>query len=532
VFTAVKTTAGSATTVYATTDRILWQDSNTSTIGPLISPAGFTAANQQSLLEAILNGGSGGSGTQNLGGVDRSTVAVIGQSQYTGGGRPQMIYFGADDGMLHAVCGDNTAPCTLGAELWAFVPRVQLSLLRLNTQGIQGSPRVVDAFDDWDGTGVRRWATILTFHVGTSSSLTAGNPPAIYAIEVTNPTSPRLMWEYTIPNIAARDNYDLGVGVTLAMGVVQLNGTLQNLIFAETTNGGCFGLTASQCSAGNLAPAGVVVTAINARTGVALWQTGYTYNTATPYPRVAADLIVPNTGVPGGAVIVDKTGQGFVTDLVYADLFGDVWIVDPTTGTSRYTSPTRPLFKFTTDYHPIGAVPAIYSNGNAQFAVIATGGYADPVDSNWHGTPNAQQYALAIALNAPNASVPLNETSGTPNIPFKINLGPGENAYSQPTVVGTQVFVTTDTADVNASSYGTVSPTGHVYGYDYMSNTASPTLVVAGGASSVANAGTNLYASSSNEQQQLMTGATTTVGPKVNSMSTAQMVRKLWLRTQ
>jgi hypothetical protein len=58
------------------------------------------------------------------------------------------------------------------------------------------------------------------------------------------------------------------------------------------------------------------------------------------------------------------------------------------------------------------------------------------------------------------------------------------------------------------------------------------TTVVACGASSVVNDGTILYASSGNQQQRLGTGATSTVGPKTDSQSTARMARQLWLRTQ
>ena len=55
-----------------------------------------------------------------------------------------MIYFGATDGMIHAVCANDTvmiAPCTTaGQELWAFIPKGQLGKLWNNTTRIDGSP--------------------------------------------------------------------------------------------------------------------------------------------------------------------------------------------------------------------------------------------------------------------------------------------------------------------------------------------------------------------------------------------------------
>ena len=97
-----------------------------------------------------------------LGGVDRSTVAVIEASQVAASSstRPQIVYFGATDGMLHAVCatpggttpsGTNLCPAA-GTELWAFLPRVQLPLVGTLDTRIDGSPRVVDAFGDFTAT--------------------------------------------------------------------------------------------------------------------------------------------------------------------------------------------------------------------------------------------------------------------------------------------------------------------------------------------------------------------------------------------
>ncbi len=63
----------------------------------------------------------------------------------TGAARPTMISVGADDGMQHAVCANvvaGTGCDVAGRELWAFMPRVQLPLLRSNKQSLEGSPHV------------------------------------------------------------------------------------------------------------------------------------------------------------------------------------------------------------------------------------------------------------------------------------------------------------------------------------------------------------------------------------------------------
>ncbi len=513
--TVFTTTTVSGTGTTRNPSLVFFKDSNADTLGPLIAP-GLAHTQWASLVERVLAGiPRGSSYVAQLGGVDRSTVAVIGSSPLAGSNRPVMAYFGATDGMLHAVCAsvDSAHGCdALGRELWAFMPRVQLPFVRLNTTRIDGSPRVADLFGDFYETGTKSFKTILTFQTGAGDATTSGQTPAVYSLDVSNPQNPKVIWEYTIANPASRGTYELGQGEASASGVVSMSGINTPMVFAETSNGGTGG-------------AGVVTTAILAETGAKQWQVGYTY----PSPRVGGHLVVPATGIPGGAVAVDKTNQGLVSDVVWADLYGSLWEYDPATGTNRYG--TKALFSFATDYHAIGAVPPVYatSTGGEQFALLVSGGYADLADTTW-GT--ATQYALGVRLNTPAGSTTLDDNSGAPNVPFKLALGSGENAYAQALVVGNQLFMTTDSADVNATGYGTTATTGHVYSYNLSTGAQGATVVVSGGASSVANNGTSLYVAASNSEQQLGGGALSTSGASVNSTQVAKVTRKLWLRTE
>ena len=96
-------------------------------------------------------------------------------------------------------------------------------------------------------------------------------------------------------------------------------------------------------------------------------------------------------------------------------------------------------------------------------------------------------------------------------------------------VVGTQLFVTSDSNDVNATSFGTVA-TGHVMTYDLTGVAATSTVSVASGAGSLANDRLALYASSGSLQQKLGSNASTTTGPTVDIP--AMLTRRLWLRTK
>jgi type IV pilus assembly protein PilY1 len=430
-----------------------------------------------------------------------------------------MAYFGAADGMLHAVCaiaGGTTASTTNicprpGTELWAFLPRVQLPLIRTNTARVDGSPRVVDVFGDFTGnpaTGARSWHTVLTFQTGFAVNTRA----AAYAIDVTDPASPKVLWEYATPE--APGSLDLGTGLTVAAGPTLINAQLGNLAILQTANGGPGG-------------PGVVATAVSQETGAKLWQFGYAY--PSPPRGIAADAaLVPTTGIVGGAVGVDLAGKGFLTDVVFGDLYGDLWRLSAADGTSR-NGTTTPLFAFSSNKHPIGAVPAIYSRSGQQYAVFASGGYADPTAMSW---TSGAQYLIAAKLSSTAATIDETATACS-GCALAINsaLTSGDRGFSQALVVGTQVFVTADSSDVNLSAYGSVSNTGHVMSVNLVGTPAVTTLVVSAGASSLVNFMTALYNSSSTQQQLLTGAATTTAGPSVDTTTTPKLTRALWLST-
>jgi len=487
-----------------------------SMLGPIMG-SNLNTTSRTTLISRVLAGNLvSGSYSPALGGVDRSTAAVIESSPIAGTTRPKMIYFGAADGMLHAVCASTqsgTGCDVVGRELWAYVPRTMLPYLRYNAAKINGSPAVRDAYGDFNGDGLREWRTILMFQTGMGDPTDQARLPAVYALDITNPTAPVVLWEYSLGVPTSRTNYELGAGLTLGAGVTMVSGRRRELVFAQTNNGGTGG-------------AGSVITAIDLETGLEVWTTpnvGYTY--ATPPRAMSGATSIPSGGIPGGAVVVDRAGSGLVTDVVYADLYGNVWMVDPATGTNRYGS--SPLFAFSLNYRAIGAKPAIYSTGGTQYAVFASGGFADPSDTNW-GT-GRQQYVISVSLNTPVASAPLNENS-TANIGFKYALGTTtEKSYAQVLVVGNQIYVTTDIADVNALLYGTSStPTGKLYTLSFTGSVVASTLIA--GASSLVRSGTGVYAGSGTTLQYGTSA--TTGGTRVDPEALPHVSRKLWVRTE
>ena len=504
------------------------QQTEATTIGPLMA-SNLTPANQEVLIQRVLAGDDSlitGFFRPALGGVDRSTVAIIDTSPLVNSTRPMMAYFGADDGMMHAVCMSVAGQCDIiGRELWAFLPRTLLSTVRYNTGRIDGSPHVIDSFGDFSGAGERKWTTLMFFQTGTGDTTGNDRKPAVYAMDISDPSNPVVIWEYSMTDVAARGSFELGVGLTLAAGRVQTGITNKTVVFAQTNNGGTVG-------------SGDVVTAINAETGLADWQTGYAFTTTL---RSGGSSIPSLTGVPGGTVAIDQTGNGYVTDVVWGTLYGDVWRANPLTGVSE-DGVGKPLFRFSTDNHPIGAKPAIYQRGSTQYAVITTGGYVDtyPSDTNWNpaGTTN---YVLGISMQTPVIDATINENKtplGTGDIAFKFSFGANEKGIAQATVIGSQIFVTTDTADTNDNTnpkaYGTTGASGHVYAINVTAATATITtaVVVEGGATSVINSGTGVYSGASDQQSRLGSDALSATGTSVDTGGSTTFKRKLWLRSQ
>jgi hypothetical protein len=507
------------------------------------SGASLTNATLDTLLTDVIS--------SKLGGVDHSAVAVATPSGNTisvdgvdGANRPTMVYFGAADGMLHAVCAaaaSGTGCDVAGRELWAFLPRVQLPMLRLNKQWIEGSPHIIDAFGDFYGTGVPSFKTVLTFHTGTGALLNnnaatvADQLPAVYALDITDPTQPRVLWEYTVPNPSAPREFELGQGLTIAMGnITTASGVPEAVTFVETNNGN---VCTSGCGSGSAGGAGAVVIALATATGTELWSQpfGYLYTSAGKIDSPPA----PVTAVPGGAVGVDLQLTGSVSALVFGDIVGDLWKLNPSNGSSFYGSGV-PLYEAPATEEPIGVTPSIYAVAGTQFAAFATGGYVDFTDSGsasnlWSGS---NQYLISVDLSASAGS--LTETSsattnGIADVPIHQLLGVGQKGFAALAVVGNELELVTDSSDVNNSSYG-IAATGTAQSFQVGTGgvivATGAATAIGGGAASVASDNTNIYASSGGTIEQVASPSGLTEGAAVSAQIGPKGQRLLFLRTE
>ena len=256
--------------------------------------------------------------------------------------RPEMVYVGANAGMLH---GFDAAT---GLERMAYVPKnvfPNLAALTdpeyLHRYYVDGSPRAIDAYIDV-GSGTT-WRTILVGSTGAGGQ-------AVFAIDVTNPASigsDQVLWEYA------------GGELGYAFGQPTM---------ARLSNG----------------------------TWVALFGNGY------DNPSHTARLVILNLedgsvlrvidteagdiGNPNGLseVIPVSTNRNGVTDVVYAgDLQGNLWKFDLTHSNSaqwgvayQQGSDPRPLFRAERagEAQPITARPLVLQHpAGGQMVLFGTG---------------------------------------------------------------------------------------------------------------------------------------------------------------
>ena len=121
--------------------------------------------------------------------------------------RTPVVYVGANDGMLHAINAGTGAD--RGKEMFAFMPTAAMAVLTQNDPGSNRFPNWRPEYDhaySMDGeitvadvktaTG---WKTILVASMGRGGK-------SVFALDVTNPASPSMLWEKSASDISTLGN--------------------------------------------------------------------------------------------------------------------------------------------------------------------------------------------------------------------------------------------------------------------------------------------------------------------------------------
>ncbi|MEO9385675.1 pilus assembly protein [Chromobacterium phragmitis] len=252
--------------------------------------------------------------------------------------RAPMLYFGANDGMVHALNAST------GNEAFAFIPNgvfanlYQLAGTSYNSNHIyfvDGSPQAGDVqFSD------NAWHSILVGGLG-------GGGKTIYALDITTPSS--LTTETAVANAALWEFSDSGMGYSYGRPTIaRLNGA-SNAFAVFFGNG--------YASSGNHA----IFYAVNPQTGATLAK----IDLCSAVPAAC------NSSAPQGlseVVAINSSGNaGAAVDTVYAgDLQGNLWAINVSSSNPANWS-VRLLFTATDssgNHQPITAAPAATLNPN------------------------------------------------------------------------------------------------------------------------------------------------------------------------
>lgn len=267
--------------------------------------------------------------------------------------RQKVVFLGANDGMLHAFNADN------GQELWAYVPsQVIPNLYKLadknySTQhaySVNGNAVVGDAY--FDGA----WHTILV------GSLRGGGR-GYYALDVTNPASPSLLWEFT-PTQDADVGYSFGDAI-----ITKRQGSSQWVV-----------LVTSGYNNTNPGTGGGFLYILDAQTG--------TFGAGDKIPTGAGTTSTPS-GLAKIAAWADNAEKDNTSPWVYGgDLLGNVW---------RFNLADKSVMKFAElkyggSPQPITTRPELAKINDKRVVYIATGKYLELTDL----TSSQQQTFYAI----------------------------------------------------------------------------------------------------------------------------------------
>jgi type IV pilus assembly protein PilY1 len=320
--------------------------------------------------------------------------------------RQGMVYAASNDGMLHAF------NATTGAESWAYIPSLMLpNLYKLADKNysnqhqyfLDGTPSVGEIYSGG-------WKTIL---VGGMN----GGGRGYYALDITDPTSPKVLWEFT----------DTNLGYTFG-----------NAEIAKLVDGTWVVMVASGYN--NVSPGD----------GVGRL---YVLNAATGAVIRSVSTGVGSTTTPSGLARIRAWADDAMTDnralRVYGgDLLGNVWRFDINNNVGASGYEAMRLITLTdagSTTQPITVRPEIGECNGSAVVFVGTGRYLGATDLA--STQQQSFYAIKDALNA--------SSLGSPRSGGSLFVAQTETTTTCPS--GTSTSICTAGQSVRTSSSNPVS---------------------------------------------------------------------------
>ena len=300
--------------------------------------------------------------------------------------RCPVVYAAANDGMLHAFSaksGSSAESCTeAGTEMWAYIPRAVMPNLYMLADSnyanqhrfsVNATPVVADIHRVVEGDNV--WQTMLVGGLGAGGK-------AYYALDITSPGSPTLMWEFT----------DADRGLSYGNPIVtQVPDGNDGLVWAVV-------FTSGINNSGN-----GFLYVLNARTGALLHKV----------PTLVNNQAVGTSDTPSGLgklnAWISTPSDNEAMRFYAGDLLGNLWRFDANnlaapTGTAADTRAVR-LAQFNNDNtaQPITVRPELaevrYGGYRYPVVLVGTGRYLGGSDAMDTTTP-ASVYAVKDPLTS------------------------------------------------------------------------------------------------------------------------------------
>jgi len=316
--------------------------------------------------------------------------------------RAGTVYMGANDGMMHAF---NAAT---GVERWAYVPTMVIPNLwkladknysTLHTNYVNGSPITSDICVSGCNTAGAVWKTILVAGLN-------GGGRGYFALDITDPALPVLLWELTTTaGAGAVKDDDIGYGFGHPVVTRKNDGTWVVLLTSGYNN------TSPGTGKGFL----------------------YVLDAATGAIVSKIDTGVGDTTTPSGLAKItawnlDATGNkaGYVYG---GDLLGNVWRFDINSATAAVIG-TGSVMKFAElkdgsgNPQPVTTPPVLGLSAGKRIVIIATGKYLETSDLS--DTKTQSLYAIKddnAATTLVNPRLTLRQRTLTPDPDTGVRTG-------------------------------------------------------------------------------------------------------------
>jgi len=243
---------------------------------------------------------------------------VIFQYRYSDGTSKTMVYFGANDGMLHAVLDEENPSTALfpGTEMWAFIPPDQLPRLKEMIEGsvhqsyVDSTPKIYFKDDNHNGF-VDRVAPNDDRVILICGERKGGT--SYFALDITDPFNPLYLWR-------VNQNDDTGTGWASPTTVIpELGETWSEPQFGLVKNGpGDTDGTPVFFVGGGYSSnnsSGKTIIAISIMDGSIIKQFG----------TLGSPITGMDYAIPSNVLVVDEDDNGFLDKVYVGDLGGQMW---------------------------------------------------------------------------------------------------------------------------------------------------------------------------------------------------------------